>query len=105
MGEQRIRLDTGVRCEASDRDRAIIQGRRVFALEDIGKQAPWEVDLTVPALFVVGGERHGIAGELLERAEGVLGEPDQGINTALAELWMAFEELGLDPTSSAARYA
>ncbi len=40
---------------------------------------------------------------LLERAEAVLGEPDQGISGAVAGLWAAFEELALDPTSTAAR--
>jgi TrmH family RNA methyltransferase len=59
-------------------ERARAAGRRVFALEDVGTQAPWEVDLTAPALFVVGGERHGIAPELLERADSVLRIPMQG---------------------------
>jgi len=59
-------------------ERARAAGRRVFALEDVGKQAPWEVDLTAPALFVVGGERHGIAPELLDRADCVLRIPMEG---------------------------
>ena len=53
-------------------------GRHVFAVEDVGRVAPWETDLTRPALFVVGGERHGIAPELLARADTVLRIPMQG---------------------------
>jgi flagellar hook-associated protein 1 FlgK len=41
--------------------------------------------------------------ELLSRAEGALAEPDQGLTAPLADLWAAFEELSLAPTSSAAR--
>ena len=59
-------------------ERARAAGRRIFALEDVGKQAPWEVDLTGPALFVVGGERHGIAPALLDRADAILRLPMQG---------------------------
>lgn len=59
-------------------ERARAAGRRVFALEDVGKAAPWELDLTGPSLFVVGGERHGIAPELLARADAVLRLPMPG---------------------------
>ena len=66
--------------EPADRvvDRARAAGRHVFAVEDVGRVAPWETDLTRPALFVVGGERHGIAPELLARADTVLRIPMQG---------------------------
>jgi TrmH family RNA methyltransferase len=53
-------------------------GRAVIALEDVGRAAPWEVDLTVPALFVVGGERHGIPEGVLAAADCVLRLPMRG---------------------------
>jgi tRNA G18 (ribose-2'-O)-methylase SpoU len=53
-------------------------GRRVLALEDVGDAAPWEVDLTGPVLFVVGGERHGIPAALLAAADRVLRIPMRG---------------------------
>jgi tRNA G18 (ribose-2'-O)-methylase SpoU len=53
-------------------------GRTVIALEDVGTAAPWEVDLTAPALFVLGGERHGIPPDVLGAADRVLRLPMQG---------------------------
>ena len=50
----------------------------MIALEDVGDAAPWDVDLTVPALFVLGGERHGIPAEVLAAADRVLRIPMQG---------------------------
>lgn len=44
-----------------------------------------------------------VRSELLQRAEAALAEPDQGISAPLADLWAAFEDLALDPTSSGAR--
>jgi TrmH family RNA methyltransferase len=53
-------------------------GKTIYALEDVGDAAPWEVDLTVPALFVVGGERHGIPDAVLAAADRVLRLPMHG---------------------------
>ena len=53
-------------------------GRRVLALEDSGDAAPWQVDLTGPVLFVVGGERDGIPDALLGEADRVLRIPMLG---------------------------
>lgn len=53
-------------------------GRTILALEDVGSAAPWEVDLTVPALFVLGGERHGIPRDVLAEADRVLRLPMRG---------------------------
>jgi TrmH family RNA methyltransferase len=53
-------------------------GRRILALEDVGDTAPWELDLTGPTLFVVGGERHGVPEEILARADRVLRIPMLG---------------------------
>jgi len=40
---------------------------------------------------------------LLSTLEGVTGEPDHGITTALTDLWGAFEDLALDPPDPASR--
>ena len=53
-------------------------GRRVLAIEDVGDAAPWEVDLTGPLLLLVGGERHGIAPELVAACDGALRIPMHG---------------------------
>lgn len=46
-----------------------------------------------------------VRAELLDHAERILAEPDQGLTGRLADLWAAFEELALSPTSSAVRTA
>ena len=53
-------------------------GRRILGVEDVGKRAPWEVDLTRPALLVLGGERYGIPPEVLERCDEALRIPMAG---------------------------
>ncbi len=53
-------------------------GRRVIAIEDSGERAPWEEDLRGSPLFVIGGERDGIAPALLERCDRVLRIPMRG---------------------------
>jgi tRNA G18 (ribose-2'-O)-methylase SpoU len=53
-------------------------GRQILAIEDVGSAAPWEVDLTGPALFVVGGEHAGIPAAVLEQADRVLRIPMLG---------------------------
>jgi tRNA G18 (ribose-2'-O)-methylase SpoU len=58
--------------------RAKRAGRRVLGIEDVGSDAPWEVDLTGPVLFVVGGERAGIPPEVLAACDGVLRIPMRG---------------------------
>jgi 23S rRNA (guanosine2251-2'-O)-methyltransferase len=39
-------------------------GRRVIGIEDSGSRAPWEVDLTGPVVFIVGGEAGGVPADL-----------------------------------------
>jgi TrmH family RNA methyltransferase len=72
-------------------------GRRVYALEDVGDAAPWDVDLTAPALFVVGGERHGIPAPVLAAADRVLRLPMRGFipsyNLQAAMAGVSFERL------------
>lgn len=52
--------------------------RRIFAIENRGKHAPWDEDLRGPSLFVVGGERTGIPDWLIDRADAVLRLPMLG---------------------------
>jgi TrmH family RNA methyltransferase len=59
-------------------ERARAAGRRILAVEDVGRCAPWEVDLLAPALLVIGGERYGIPPELLERSDETLRIPVAG---------------------------
>jgi TrmH family RNA methyltransferase len=72
-------------------------GKTIYALEDVGDAAPWEVDLTVPALFVLGGERHGIPAPVLAAADRVLRIPMRGFipsyNLQAAMAGVAMERL------------
>ncbi len=58
--------------------RAKRAGRRILAIEDVGTDAPWEVDLTGPVLLIVGGERHGIPREVLDACDGAVRIPMRG---------------------------
>jgi len=53
-------------------------GLRIVAIEDSGERAPWDVDLTIRALFVLGGERHGIPAAVLAQCDEVLRLPMAG---------------------------
>jgi tRNA G18 (ribose-2'-O)-methylase SpoU len=53
-------------------------GFRVLALEDVGARDASELDLTGSVLFVVGGERDGIAPELLAQCDAVVRIPMAG---------------------------
>ena len=59
-------------------EQARAHGLEVIGIEDSGDRTPWEHDLTRRALLVVGGERHGIPPELLERCDSVLRLPMAG---------------------------
>jgi tRNA G18 (ribose-2'-O)-methylase SpoU len=48
-------------------DAARAHGHGVIALDESGERAPWQVDLTGPRVFVVGGENGGIPPEVLAR--------------------------------------
>lgn len=58
--------------------RAKQAGRHVLAVEDVGTCAPWEADLTGRLLLVIGGERHGIAADVLAACDGALRIPMRG---------------------------
>lgn len=53
-------------------------GRRIFSIEDVGTFTPWQVNLTVPALFVIGGERAGIPQPILNQSHDILRLPMDG---------------------------
>lgn len=53
-------------------------GRKVVAIEDVGTRAPWQVDLRGSPLFVIGGEREGVAPALLECCHEVIRIPMRG---------------------------
>lgn len=59
-------------------DAARASGHRVLALDESGTQAPWELDLTGPCIFVVGGENGGIPREVLARCNGSIRVPMAG---------------------------
>lgn len=53
-------------------------GRQIFAIENTGTLEPWQVDLTRPAAFVIGGEAHGIPESVLTACDAVLRVPMAG---------------------------
>ena len=53
-------------------------GRRIFGIENSGVRGPWDADLTVPCLFIVGGEARGIPAGILEDCDEVLRVPMAG---------------------------
>jgi TrmH family RNA methyltransferase len=59
-------------------DAARAHGHRVLALDEAGEHAPWEVDLTGPRVFVVGGENGGIPPEVLARCDAAIRVPMAG---------------------------
>lgn len=59
-------------------DAALAAGRRLLAVEDVGRVAPWEVDLSGPVLIVLGGESAGLDPGLLARCDTVVRVPMAG---------------------------
>jgi len=57
---------------------AAAAGLRVVVVEDAGRSAPWDVDLTRPSLLVVGGERDGVPRDVIDRADDVVRVPMAG---------------------------
>ena len=53
-------------------------GRRILAIEDTGVVTPWEVDLTGPVMFIIGGEERGIPAAIQERCDDVIRLPMDG---------------------------
>ncbi len=53
-------------------------GKQIIALEDVGGQAPWELDLSQPCLLVVGNERHGLPREIMEACDAIVRIPMRG---------------------------
>lgn len=59
-------------------ERAAASGHRVIGIEDVGTAAPWEVELTGPVAFVIGGEEHGIPESVLDRCDALIRVPMGG---------------------------
>lgn len=57
---------------------AAANDRRIVGIEDVGAQAPWEVNLTGRVLLIIGGEAHGIPRPVLERCDCVVRIPTAG---------------------------
>lgn len=53
-------------------------GFRIIALEDVGENAPWEVDLTGNTVLIVGGEREGISEQVLSEVDEIIRIPMTG---------------------------
>jgi tRNA G18 (ribose-2'-O)-methylase SpoU len=59
-------------------DEAARLGVPVVAIEDVGGKAPFEVDLCGPLVCIIGGERDGIAPEVLARCQHIVRVPMAG---------------------------
>ena len=53
-------------------------GFRIIAVEDIGENAPWEVDLKGNIVLIVGGEREGISEQVLSEVDEIIRIPMTG---------------------------
>jgi tRNA G18 (ribose-2'-O)-methylase SpoU len=58
--------------------RARAAGYTVYAVENSGDAAPWQVDLTGRVAFVIGGETHGVPADVLDESDAVLRVPMAG---------------------------
>jgi tRNA G18 (ribose-2'-O)-methylase SpoU len=53
-------------------------GRRIVAVETVGDESPWSVDLREPTLVVLGSETRGIPDHLLSEADAIVRIPTRG---------------------------
>jgi tRNA G18 (ribose-2'-O)-methylase SpoU len=53
-------------------------GHRIIGIEDRGRFEPWQVDLTGPVVFVIGGEARGVERSLLDACDCVVRIPMPG---------------------------
>jgi tRNA G18 (ribose-2'-O)-methylase SpoU len=80
-------------------------GRLVVAIEDVGERLPWQADLRVPSLLVVGGEAEGVPEALLALADTRLRLPTGGfvssynLQTAMAAVMAELLRQSHAPTS------
>ena len=58
--------------------RGRVAGHAILSVENSGDTTPWDVDLSGPVLFVVGGEAQGIPQDVLEDSDRVLRVPMGG---------------------------
>ncbi len=59
-------------------DAARATGHQVYALDESGARAPWQLDLSGARIFVVGGENGGIPREILSRCDASIRVPMAG---------------------------
>jgi tRNA G18 (ribose-2'-O)-methylase SpoU len=59
-------------------DAACATHKRIVGVEDVGDRPPWRIDLTGPALFVVGAEAEGVPRDVLDRCDAVARLPMAG---------------------------
>jgi tRNA G18 (ribose-2'-O)-methylase SpoU len=78
-------------------ERARAAAHRIYAIENSGDRAPWEVDLRGACVFLVGGERHGLPERILARCDATLRLPMAGFipsyNVQAAVAAVALERL------------
>lgn len=53
-------------------------GHRIFAIEDSGERAPWQVDLRGNVMLLLGSEREGLDADVIARCNATIGIPMNG---------------------------
>ncbi|MBM4334997.1 MAG: hypothetical protein FJ108_03675 [Deltaproteobacteria bacterium] len=66
------------RSAASVLDAAAATGHSLLALDESGDRAPWQLDLSGPRVFVVGGENGGIPRDVRDRCDAAIRVPMAG---------------------------
>lgn len=66
------------RSAASVLDAACATGHSLLALDESGDRAPWQLDLSGPRVFVVGGENGGIPKDVRDRCDAAIRVPMAG---------------------------
>lgn len=99
IGYTRQRVDLISRTPYHQRFGSVGQG---VDIEGISRTRIAGLDAQVRTSVAAQG-RLDVLANLLAGTEALMGEPDQGITSAMSGLWAAFDELTLDPPNSAAR--
>ncbi|MGE4652406.1 MAG: TrmH family RNA methyltransferase [Myxococcota bacterium] len=71
-------MPVGWACDDEVLSAARAVGKRLVAVEDVGRSAPWEVDLCGSLLIVVGAEAEGVPQAVLSRCDEVVRIPMAG---------------------------
>ncbi len=100
-GYTRQRVDLAPRYPRTYQDMKVGTGVDVT---DIGRIRDLFLDARYRSSVAASGTLD-VRAEFLARAEGITGEPENGITAEMRALWDAFEDLSLDPSDHAARIA